>query len=137
MVDDKKIKISLLFIRLSVFLVMFMWTVDKFINIDHAKKILENFYNINSFNSILIYGLASVEMIVLVLFVAGYQKKYTYGAVLIFHAISTLFSLKHYFSPFEGVNLLFFAAWPMLAACFTLFILRDKDTFTLGAVSHN
>ena len=30
-------------------------------------------------------------------------------------------------------NLLFFAAWPMLAACFALYLLRDLDT--LGVVS--
>jgi hypothetical protein len=29
-------------------------------------------------------------------------------------------------------NLLFFAAWPMLAACFALYLLRDLDT--LGVV---
>lgn len=137
MVDEEnKLSISLLFIRLSVFLVMFMWTMDKFINTEHAIKIFEKFYYINGLESIFIYGLATVELIVLLLFVAGYQKKYTYGAVLVFHALSTLISLKHYFSPFEGVNLLFFAAWPMLAACFTLFIFRDKDKFTLGGISN-
>jgi hypothetical protein len=29
-------------------------------------------------------------------------------------------------APFD--NLLFFAAWPMLAACITLYLLRDLDT---------
>lgn len=134
--EEKKINISLLFIRLSVFLVMFMWTMDKFINTEHAIKIFEKFYYIKGLESILIYGLATIELMVLLLFVAGYQKKYTYGAVLVFHAMSTVFSLQQYFSPFEGVNLLFFAAWPMLAACFTLFMLRDKDTFTLGGISN-
>jgi putative oxidoreductase len=27
-----------------------------------------------------------------------------------------------------GSNILFFAAWPMLGACFTLYYLRDLDT---------
>jgi hypothetical protein len=45
---------------------------------------------------------------------------------LIFHAISTLASYRQYLAPFD--NLLFFAAWPMLAACFTLYLLRDLDT---------
>jgi putative oxidoreductase len=37
-------------------------------------------------------------------------------------------------SPFtEGVH---FAAWPMLAACLTLYLLRDEDTrWTLGGVA--
>ena len=28
----------------------------------------------------------------------------------------------------EGPNILFFSAWPMLAACVTLYVLRDFDT---------
>ena len=74
------------------------------------------------------YVIGGMEIIILLLFLAGYKKKYTYGAVLLFHAVSTLSSFKQYLAPFDGPNLLFFAAWPMLAACFALFLLRDGDT---------
>ena len=30
-------------------------------------------------------------------------------------------------APFTGGNIMFFAAWPMLAACFALYRLRDQD----------
>ncbi len=129
---EKKLSISLLFIRLSIFLVMFMWTIDKFINPGHATKIFEKFYYISGLETTVIYAVATIEMLILVLFVAGYHKKYTYGAVLVFHAVSTLSSFKQYMAPFEGAHLLFFAAWPMLAACLMLFMLRDKDKLTLG-----
>jgi hypothetical protein len=46
--------------------------------------------------------------------------------VLLLHAVSTFSSYRQYLDPFN--NLLFFAAWPMLAACFTLYTLRDLDT---------
>ncbi len=128
--DEKKLTISLLFLRLSIFLVMFMWTIDKFINPAHATKVFEKFYYISGFETALLYGVGAVEMLILCLFVVGYQKKYTYGAVLLFHAVSTFSSFKQYLAPFDGANLLFFAAWPMLAACFTLFLLRDKDKLT-------
>jgi len=49
--------------------------------------------------------------------------------VLLLHGVSTLSSFHQYRFPFENkTNLLFFAAWPMLAACFTLYYLRDLDT---------
>ncbi len=49
------------------------------------------------------------------------------------HAVSTLSSFRQYLAPFKGPNLLFFAAWPMLAACIALFLLRDLDTlWTVG-----
>jgi putative oxidoreductase len=124
---DKKLQLSLLFLRLTVFLVMFMWTIDKFINPGHAAKVYEKFYYIAGIESVVMYVLGAVEIIILLLFLVGYKKKYTYGAVLLLHAVSTLSSFKQYLAPFEGPNLLFFAAWPMLAACFMLFLLRDQD----------
>jgi hypothetical protein len=59
---------------------------------------------------------------------AGAWRTWTYGAVLAMHAVSTLSSFRQYLAPFEGPNILFFAAWPMLAACVALFLLRDLDT---------
>jgi len=125
--QDKKLQWSLLFLRLTVFLVMFMWTIDKFINPAHAGKVYEKFYHIAGLESVVMYAIGTIEIIILVLFLVGYKKKYTYGAVLILHAVSTFSSFKQYLAPFEGPNLLFFAALPMLAACFTLFLLRDQD----------
>lgn len=125
--DTEKLQLSLLLLRASVFLVMFMWTIDKFVNPAHASKIFASFYQIGGLESGGIFVIGAIEIVILLLFLVGIQKKYTYGAVLIFHAISTLATYKQYFSPFDGPNLLFFAAWPMLAACFTLFLLRDQD----------
>ena len=125
--QDDKLQLSLLLLRLAVFLVMFMWTIDKFINPGHAIKVFESFYKIAGMEIIIMYAIGAFEIILLLLFLAGYKKKYTYGAVLVLHAVSTLSSFKQYLAPFDGPNLLFFAAWPMLAACFALFLLRDQD----------
>jgi hypothetical protein len=50
----------------------------------------------------------------------------------VLHGISTVSTFSQYLAPFQGTNLLFYAAWPMLAACVTLYALRDLDT--LGVV---
>ena len=125
--QDKKLQLSLLFIRLTVFLVMFMWTIDKFINPGHSSKVFESFYYMAGLGANVMYAIGAIELVILLLFVAGYKKKYTYGAVLALHAVSTVSSFRQYLAPFDGPNLLFFAAWPMLAACFALFALRDQD----------
>ena len=129
--DSNRIATVLLPLRLGVFLVMLMWTLDKFINADHASRIFENFYSIGGLGgaAFLIIGVA--ELILILGFVAGYQKRVSYGLVLILHGVSTLSSYRQYLDPFN--NLLFFAAWPMLAACFALYYLRDLDTkWTVG-----
>ena len=66
----------------------------------------------------------------LLLLRVGMWKKYTYGAILVLHAGSTFSSFAKYMDPFN--NLLFFASWPMLAACIALFLLRDYDTYSVA-----
>jgi hypothetical protein len=126
-----KLPVALLSIRVSVFVVMFMWTLDKFINPAHAASVYEYFYFLGDIGPDLMRAIGVVEMVILIGFVLGYQKRITYGVVLALHAVSTFSSYAQYLDPWAD-NLLFFAAWPMLAACFTLYRMRDQDTkFTL------
>ena len=125
---DRRIPLVLLLLRLSVSLVMLMWTLDKFIKPDHAAAVFSKFYFISGLSHGIVYLIGAVQLIILIGFVIGFQKKLTYGAILFFHSVSTLSAFKLYFAPYQDVNLLFFAARPMLAACFTLFYLRDLDT---------
>lgn len=117
----------LLSMRLAVFVVMLMWTLDKFINPGHASKIFEKFYFIAGLESTVLAGLASLELLILLGFVLGVYKHFCYGVVLTLHVVSTLSSYQQYLTPFEGPHLLFFAAWPMLAGCALLYLLRDED----------
>lgn len=125
---DKKLALSLFFMRITVFLVMFMWTLDKFLNPAHMVAISKKFYFIGGLDTSISYGVGAVEMILIIAFLFGIAKRWTYGLVFLLHAASTLSPFKAYFAPYEGSHLLFFTAWPMLAACFALYTLRDKDT---------
>ncbi len=66
-----RVRLPLFLLRAGVFIVMLMWTLDKFIHPGHAAGVFKKFYSIGG---------------------------------------------------------IFFAAWPMLAACITLYLLRDLDT---------
>lgn len=127
MESKSNLKPVLLFMRITIFVVMLVWTLDKFIRPDHAASVYENFYFIGGLGFGVIYVIGAVELIVIVGFLIGSMKRFTYGLVLISHTISTLSSFKQYLNPYEGPNILFFAAWPMLAACVTLYVLRDED----------
>ncbi len=126
--DLKSLKLSLLLLRLGVFIVMFMWTIDKFINPGHTQKVFEKFYMIPGLGNGVITVIALVQLIFVVCFLLGMKKKWTYGGVLLMHTVSTLSAYAIYFNPFGPKNLLFFAAWPMLAAIFALYLLREDDT---------
>jgi hypothetical protein len=116
---------------------MVMWTVDKFVNPEHAARIFDKFYAISGVGTQVVIAMAVAELILLGMFFLGIKKVFSYGLVLALHGASTLSSFGQYLTPFEGSHLLFFAAWPMLAACVALFLLRDDDTLLQIPPSRN
>jgi putative oxidoreductase len=122
----ERLQLALLTLRLSVFLVMLVWTLDKLFAPAHAAGVFANFYAISGMGRAAMYTIGVIELIIITGFVFGVARRFTYGAVLVFHAVSTLASFPMYLNPAQGR--LFYAAWPMLAACFTLYLLRDSDT---------
>lgn len=117
---------ALFALRISVFIVMFVWTLDKFVNPAHGMKVFEHFYGIGGMQTTMVYLLGTLQLVLVLAFVAGFAKRFTYGLVFLLHGASTLSSFPLYIDAFN--NLLFFAAWPMWGACFTLYFLRDADT---------
>ena len=126
--DRNRIGVALLVLRVTVFLVMLIWTIDKFVRPAHAAAVFEHFYFLHGLGAAIIYSVAVAELFLLVGFVIGFAPRLTYGLVLLLHAVSTVSSFRQYLHPYEGSNILFFAAWPMLGACFALYYLRDRDT---------
>src|SRR6266478_743259 len=126
--DRNRVGVALLVLRVTVFLVMVIWTIDKFVRPAHAISIYEHFYFLPGLGPATVYLIAVAEIVLLIGFVIGFAPRLTYGLVLLLHAVSTFSSFHQYLHPFEGPNILFFAAWPMLGACFALYYLRDLDT---------
>lgn len=127
------LKISLFSLRLSVFTVFLMWTLDKLLNPFRPKDFLPDY------GAMITPWVGVAELILIILFLLGIKKTFSYGAILVLHLLSTLATYRVFLHPFEAkVNLLYFTAWPMLAACLTLFLLREEDTWwTLKFTSKN
>ena len=134
---SNRIALVLFALRISIFVVLAMWTLDKFFHPEHAAAVFEHFYGLAGLGVTLVYALAVAESVLLVGFLLGVAPRLTYGTVLLLHGVSTLASYQQYLHPFESNNLLFFAAWPMLAACFALYLLRDLDTWHVSKCQRN
>jgi hypothetical protein len=106
-----------------------MWTADKFVNPEHAAKVFQKFYRINSLAAGMSYTVGALQAGLLVAFLCGAFKNFSYFAVLVMHAVSTFSSYQQYLDPWTYPNLLFFAAIPMLSACYALWTLRAYDIF--------
>jgi putative oxidoreductase len=124
--ENQRIATALLLLRLGVFIVMIIWTLDKFVNPQHSAAVFENFYGLSGFTDTAFMFIGLLQLLLVLAFVAGFMKRISYGIVLLLHGASTLSSWQLYLDAFN--NLLFFAAWPMLAACIALYMLRDLDT---------
>jgi len=122
---NRKLALSLLLLRLSLGLVMMVWACDKMFNPGHGGAVLQSFYGISGAGEQVVRGLGLVQALIVLAFLLGLARTWSYGAVLLMHAVTTLVSWSAYLDPLK--NILFFSAWPMLAGLVTLFLLRDYD----------
>lgn len=127
MTFDKKLQISLFSLRLGVFVVFMAWALDKIFAYEHNSTMIRHYYGVD-LSELFLTSLGIAELVLLIAFLVGKYKTFTYGVILIAHTVTTLVSAKRLFPPYEIHQLLYFGALPMLAACLALFLLRERDT---------
>ncbi|MBT6326748.1 MAG: hypothetical protein HOJ35_12335 [Bdellovibrionales bacterium] len=125
---EEKLKWPLFILRVGIFIVMFIWTLDKFVRPEHTSAVFQKFYLMPALSNTISYFIGAIQSLVVFGFIIGFKKKFTYGTILILHSVSTLSSYSQYFHPWDGAGILFFAAWPMLASIIALYKLRSYDT---------
>jgi hypothetical protein len=121
----RRLPLCLLLLRLSLGLVMMVWAFDKILNPGHGAAVFESFYGLSGVGEPIVRGIGVVQAAIVLAFLCGIARAWSYGAVLAMHAVTTLVSWSAYLQPLD--NILFLAAWPMLAGLITLFLLRDED----------
>lgn len=126
MENAKKIKTGLAIIRITVAAFFLVWSIEKIIAPELTQGVFSRFYflTIPSGFSVAI-GIAQTAIVLL--FLAGLFKVWTYGAVLGMHAVSVLASYQPLLTPYTPPNHLFWAAVPTLGAIVALFLMRDED----------
>lgn len=131
MTEERKIQIGLLLIRVSVAAVFLAWTSNKIFFAERSVRMMSNYYFLPfTPNILLILGILEIGLVLV--FLSGKFRNWTYAAILIGHTASTLVSSPRFFPPYEFHALLYLTAFPMLGACIALYLLRDRDTlFTL------
>ena len=115
---QQKLLWPLFSLRLGVFVVMFVWTIDKFVNPTHSIKIFQYFYGIEGVAEPVVYLFGVLQMVLVLAFLAGVKKRITYGLILFLHGASTLSSYAKYADVFN--NLLFFCRMADVSCMFHL-----------------
>jgi putative oxidoreductase len=121
------LELSLLIMRLATAIFLLVWAIDKIVNHGHAQNVFKTYYFATPPPYVLT-SIGVVQALVVLAFAAGFARFWTYGAVLLMHAASTLSTFGRLINPWgQGAQLLFWAAVPVLATVIALFLLRERD----------
>ena len=127
MKKPSNLEVSLLIMRLATAVFLLVWAIDKIVNQAHAQNVFKSFYFTSPSPEILT-ALGAAQTVIVLAFVAGFARFWTYGAVLLMHLVSTISTYGRLINPWgPGAQLLFWAAIPILAAILALFLLREQD----------
>ncbi len=118
---------ALLVLRVTLAGFFLIWSVEKILAPELALRVFETFYFSSPSTTVLIV-IGVLQTGVVLAFLAGVLKTWTYGLLLAMHAVSTASSWERLINPYEPPNHLFWAAIPVLGALVALFLLRRRDT---------
>ena len=126
------LQIALLILRLSFAAFFGIWVVEKFVDPTNFQAIFAHFYMIKNIPVEAIYAIGAFQAVILLGFLLGLFRFWTYGALMVMHGLSTASTWRNLINPYEGPNHLFWAAVPTLGVIVVLFLMRDEDNlFTL------
>ncbi len=126
MSNDKSLEVGLLLLRMTTGIFLLVWSIDKIVNTGHAQQVFNKFYLLEITPAIAT-GLGTAQTLVILAFMAGFKKLWTYGAILAMHTVSVASTWERLIDPYAGGNLLFWAAVPLWAALVLLWLVRDRD----------
>ena len=130
--NAKNTQIGLATIRITLTAFFLIWSIEKIIAPEITKGVFSRFYSLTIPEGLSIFA-GVVQTVIILLFLAGLFKLWTYGALLGMHIASVIASHQPLFNPYMPPNHLFWAGIPTLGALIALFLMREEDQlFTLS-----
>ncbi|MBE9098222.1 hypothetical protein [Vacuolonema iberomarrocanum] len=134
MTSTKNIQIGLATIRITVTAFFLIWSIEKIIAPEITQGVFSRFYSLTISSGFSVF-IGIVQTAIVLLFLAGLFKLWTYGALLGMHAASVIAAHQPLFDPYMPPNHLFWAGVPTLGALIALFLMRDEDQlFTFSSL---
>lgn len=136
MEHTKRIQAGLLIIRVTAAIFLGLWATLKFHHPEWQRNIFEGAYNIGflTITDNLSYFLGTVQIIIILAFVSGFKRNWTYAIVALMSAAGVLGSLGSLMTYYNYPKNLMLTSIPTLGALIALYIMRDLDNlFSLSA----
>lgn len=126
--SDPRLRIALATIRISVGVFFLVWSLEKILAPEVAQRVFSTFYFVTDLPPTVSMAIGFGQTVIVVAFLLGLFKTWTYGALLVMHTASVLPTWERLATPYDPPNHLFWAGVPVLGALVALFLLRDADT---------
>lgn len=126
---------ALAVLRVSLGVFLLLWGVEKFVIPEVTVQIWGGFYGVG-LAAALVPLVGALESALALAITVGLWRRATYGLGLLLHAVSVAATWRQLLDPWGlrsggAPNHLFLAGVPVLAAFLALYLLRDRDTWTL------
>jgi len=126
---------ALAVLRVSLGAFLLLWGVEKFVIPEVTVRIWGAFYGVG-LAAALVPVVGAVESALALAITVGLWRRVSYGLGLLLHAVSVASSWRQMIDPWGlrsggAPNHLFLAGVPVLAAFVALYLLRDRDAWTL------
>lgn len=126
---------TLAVLRVSLGVFLLLWGVEKFVIPEVTVQIWGGFYGVG-LAAALVPLVGALESALALAITVGLWRRATYGLGLLLHAVSVAATWRQLLDPWGlrsggSPNHLFLAGVPVLAAFVALYLLRDRDTWTL------
>ena len=128
MTNEKRLEIGLFVMRLSIGIFFIALIIQKLVATQAKPGIFEGFYSFEIAIA-LFYPLLFVGAALIVFFLAGLYKTFSYGTLLGMQLVSVASMYNEMLEPQKPTYVLFWVSIPLTGALIALFILRDNDDF--------
>jgi uncharacterized membrane protein YphA (DoxX/SURF4 family) len=126
---------ALAVLRVSLGVFLLLWGVEKFVIPEVTVRIWGAFYGVG-LAAALVPLVGALESALALAVTVGIWRRVTYGLGLLLHAVSVAATWRQLLDPWGlrsggAPNHLFLAGVPVLAAFVTLYLMRDRDGWTV------
>ena len=126
MTNEKRLEIGLFVMRLSISIFFFALIAQKLFINQPTQGIFQSFYALD-IPAFICYPLLFITIALIVSFLGGLYKTFSYGAVLSMQLVLLAPTYKELFKFSEPTYTLLWVSIPLMGASVSLFLLRDND----------
>ena len=128
---------ALLFLRISLGLLLVIWGIDKFADVEHGLAVSNHFYFGVFSRPLLLRVFGVIEIVSGVLIMIGVLRRFVYPILLAITGVTLLAVWRSVIDPWgwwlEGSNVLFYPSLIIFAASLVLWAFRDERDLSRAA----